>query len=85
VRGKDDNADGIYESSKNILVEPLTRRESEILLRMSARKTNKEIADSLTISIHTVKKHTGNIYQKLGVNKRSEAVDKARALGILPA
>jgi LuxR family maltose regulon positive regulatory protein len=79
----DDPAYLVRESSKTILVEPLTRRESEILLQMSARFTNKEIADNLTISILTVKKHTGNIYRKLGVKKRGEAVDKAKALGIL--
>jgi LuxR family maltose regulon positive regulatory protein len=80
---KDDLAQLVYESSKTILVEPLTVRESEILLQLSERQTNNEIADNLTISILTVKKHTGNIYQKLGVNSRSEAVDKAKALGIL--
>jgi LuxR family maltose regulon positive regulatory protein len=79
----DDPAHLVRESSKTILVEPLTRRESEILLQMSARRTNKEIADNLTISILTVKKHTSNIYQKLGVRKRGDAVDKAKALGIL--
>jgi LuxR family maltose regulon positive regulatory protein len=80
----DDPAQFVFESSKAILVEPLTRRESEILLHMSVRRTNKEIADNLTISILTVKKHSGNIYQKLGVNRRSEAVEKAKLFGILP-
>jgi LuxR family maltose regulon positive regulatory protein len=81
---EDDPVDIVREASKTILVEPLTRRESEILLQLSGRQTNNEIADNLTISILTVKKHTGNIYQKLGVNGRGEAVDKARAIGILP-
>jgi LuxR family maltose regulon positive regulatory protein len=81
---EDDPVDIVREASKTILVEPLTRRESEILLQLSGRQTNNEIADNLTISILTVKKHTGNIYQKLGVNGRREAVDKARAIGILP-
>jgi LuxR family maltose regulon positive regulatory protein len=84
VSTQDDPTFFVRESSKSILVEPLTRRESEILLQMSARRTNKEIADNLSISILTVKKHTGNIYQKLGVKKRGEAVDKAKELGILP-
>jgi LuxR family maltose regulon positive regulatory protein len=80
----DDPALFLRESSKNLLVEPLTRRESEVLLQLSDRRSNKEIAENLTISILTVKKHTGNIYEKLGVKKRGEAVDKAKALGILP-
>jgi len=79
-----DPAHLLYESSKAILLEPLTRRESEILLYLLERRSNKEIADNLTISILTVKKHNGNIYQKLGVHRRGEAVDKAKALGIFP-
>ena len=65
------------------LVEPLTNREHEILTLLGQRLTNKEIAQALFISHLTVKRHTSTIYQKLQVNGRREAVDKAIRLGLL--
>jgi LuxR family maltose regulon positive regulatory protein len=67
------------------LVEPLTNRELEVLELMAKRLTNKEIAAQLVISSGTVKQHTHNIYQKLNVNGRRQAVAKATELGILPS
>jgi len=64
------------------LVAPLTNRELDVLDLLAQRLSTKEIADKLFISITTVKGHLHNIYGKLEVNKRSEAVDKAKALGI---
>jgi LuxR family maltose regulon positive regulatory protein len=84
ARAEGDPAHQIRQASRAALVEPLTRRESEILLLLARHLTNQEIADSLVISPLTVKKHTINIYQKLGVNSRTQAVAQARALGILP-
>ena len=65
------------------LVAPLTNRELDVLDLLAQRLSTKEIADKLFISSTTVKGHLQNIYGKLEVNKRSEAVDKAKALGIL--
>ncbi len=64
-------------------VEPLSNRELEILTLLAQRLTNKEIAEKLFISHETVKKHTINIYEKLYVNSRREAVAKATSMGIL--
>ncbi|MFC1824400.1 LuxR C-terminal-related transcriptional regulator [Thermodesulfobacteriota bacterium] len=69
--------------STQFLVEPMTKREEEILNLLAQRLSNKEIADKLFISPETVKKHLNNIYGKLGVSKRLEAVEKAVAMGIL--
>ena len=66
------------------LVEPLTDRELEILVLLRERLSNKEIAHKLVLSPMTVKRHLVNLYGKLGVNKRWDAVIKAEALEILP-
>ena len=66
------------------LVEPLTGREQEVLQLLAAGLSNAEIAQRLFISLPTVKSHTGNLYGKLGVHSRQEAVDQARVLGLLP-
>jgi LuxR family maltose regulon positive regulatory protein len=67
------------------LVEALTWRELDVLQLMDGHHTNKEIAGLLSISAHTVKKHTQNIYGKLQVTGRRDAVIRAYALGILQA
>jgi ATP/maltotriose-dependent transcriptional regulator MalT len=65
------------------LVEPLTNRELDILELLAQRLQTKEIAEKKFISPETVKSHLKNIYQKLGVSNRREAVEKAKALGII--
>ncbi|MEM7132658.1 MAG: LuxR C-terminal-related transcriptional regulator [Chloroflexota bacterium] len=70
--------------SASVLVEPLTERELETLGLLAQRLSNKEIALALDISPLTVKRHTTNIYGKLGVKGRRQAVVEAERLGILP-
>jgi len=65
------------------LLDPLTEREVQILELLRERLTNKEIAAELVISPGTVKGHTIKIYQKLDVNGRRQAVEKAIELGLL--
>lgn len=62
--------------------EILSAREKEVLEIMLSGATNKEISDKLYISVSTVKTHIINIYSKLGVSNRIEAVEKARERGI---
>jgi DNA-binding NarL/FixJ family response regulator len=62
---------------------PLSDRESEVLGRISAGATNREIAEELHLSPHTVKEHTSAVYRKLGVRNRAEAVQRAQRLGLL--
>jgi LuxR family maltose regulon positive regulatory protein len=65
------------------LTEPLTDRETEVLHLLGAGYTNQAIADALFVTINTVKKHTNNIYGKLGVHSRTQAVVSAQDLGLL--
>ncbi|UCC88402.1 MAG: AAA family ATPase [Anaerolineales bacterium] len=65
------------------LVEQLTPREMEVLALLAAGDSNQTIADKLVITLRTVKKHTGNIYGKLNASSRTQAVARARQLGLL--
>jgi len=65
------------------LVEPLSGRESEVLGLLAAGKPNRAIAEELFIGLDTVKRHVSHIFIKLGVANRTEAVARARALGLL--
>ena len=65
------------------LVEPLSERETEVLQLLAAGKSNQAIAAELVLSVGTVKAHNSNIYGKLGVRSRTEAVAHARELNLL--
>jgi LuxR family maltose regulon positive regulatory protein len=67
------------------LVEPLTKRELAVLALLAQRFSAREIAQRLVISERTVKRHTANIYLKLAVNNRTEAIAAAIGRGLLPA
>jgi LuxR family maltose regulon positive regulatory protein len=76
-------------SKEDLLVrvglEPLTRRELQIVNLLDTDLTNKEIARELVVTTETVKLHTKHVYRKLSVNNRRAAVTLARALGLLVA
>jgi len=65
------------------LVEPLSPREREVLALLAAGHSNRDIARELVITVGTVKKHTHNIYGKLQAASRTQAIARARALGLL--
>ena len=65
------------------LVEPLSERELEVLQLMTDGLTYNEIAVQIMVSLNTVRTHVKNIYSKLFVHKRSQAIAKARDLNIL--
>jgi LuxR family transcriptional regulator, maltose regulon positive regulatory protein len=67
------------------LIEALTSRELEVLQLIEAGDSNRTIAEKLVITVSAVKKHSGNIFGKLNVNSRTQAVARARQLGLLPA
>ena len=66
--------------SMQLLIEPLTAREVEVLKLIQAGSSNQDIAGQLVISITTVKRHISNIYAKLGVKSRTQAVAIGRDL-----
>jgi LuxR family maltose regulon positive regulatory protein len=76
-------ASPIGTTANDELVEPLSERELEVLQLIADGLTNREIATRLFLSVNTVKAHTRNVYGKLGVHSRTQAVARAQALGIL--
>ena len=60
--------------SMQLLIEPLTTRELEVLKFIETGDTNQEIAEKLVISTATVKRHITNIYGKLGVKNRTQSI-----------
>jgi LuxR family maltose regulon positive regulatory protein len=65
------------------LLEPLTERERAILRYLPTRMSNSEMASELFISTNTVKSHLRSIYRKLDVDRRNDAVARARELALL--
>ncbi|MEU8614494.1 helix-turn-helix transcriptional regulator, partial [Actinoplanes sp. NPDC048791] len=66
-----------------VLVEPLSRREMEVLQGIAAMLPTEEIAAHLFVSINTVKTHVRSILRKLSASRRNEAVRRARSLGLI--
>ncbi len=62
----------------------ISLREWEVLMCLAQGLSNEEIARKLFVSTNTVKTHLGNLYGKLAVSRRTQAIDKARTLGLLP-
>ena len=84
--GKDDGQGAGRSATAAVpgLVEQLTARELEILVLLAAGTPNPRIAAELVVSLDTVKKHVSHILGKLGAANRTEAVTRARQLGLIP-
>lgn len=61
----------------------LSPREIEVLRLIAAGHSNQEIADTLFLSLNTIKKHNSTLFAKLGVIRRTQAIEKAKHLGLL--
>jgi LuxR family maltose regulon positive regulatory protein len=72
-----------YSSSNDVLVEPLTVREVQVLDLLARRLTDREIAETLVISPFTVRRHVRNLSEKLEVHGRRAVVERARTLGLI--
>ena len=66
------------------MAEPLTEREVEVLRLLAAGRSNQRIAHELVVALDTVKKHVTHVLGKLGAANRTEAVARARQLGLIP-
>ena len=72
-----------HRASQHGLPEPLSGREHDVLTLMAVGASNQEIAERLVISVDTVKRHVSNVLSKLGASNRTQAVSRARELGLL--
>jgi ATP/maltotriose-dependent transcriptional regulator MalT len=70
--------------SASHLEEPLNAREIQVLRLFAAGLTNAEVAREMFLSVNTVKWYAKNIYSKLNVNRRAQAVARARELRVIP-
>lgn len=62
----------------------ISKRELEVLQLMAQGLSNQEIAMRLFVSLSTIKTHSNNLYEKMGVARRTQAIDKGKKLGIIP-
>jgi ATP/maltotriose-dependent transcriptional regulator MalT len=76
-------ANGSSDAAPEPLLEPLSERELEVLTLLASGRQNREVARDLFVSVGTVKTHTNNIYRKLGVRNRAEALARARSLKLI--
>jgi ATP/maltotriose-dependent transcriptional regulator MalT len=88
MSAESDTATGVIvdqlEQQGEQLVEPLTNRELEVLALIAQGLSNKQVAETLIVSTGTVKWYTSQIYGKLGVNSRTQAIARARELNLIP-
>jgi DNA-binding CsgD family transcriptional regulator len=62
----------------------ITKREYEVLELMATGLSNQEMADKLFVSLNTIKTHLSNLFIKLDVKRRTQAIQKAKELGLIP-
>jgi predicted ATPase/DNA-binding NarL/FixJ family response regulator len=82
MAGLDKTADAVSQPEQHLMIDPLTKREQEILRLLADGLSNHEIAKELVISVGTVKAHTSSIYSKLHASNRLQAVTIANKLAL---
>jgi LuxR family transcriptional regulator, maltose regulon positive regulatory protein len=79
----EDNSKNKSSQLSQLIIEPLSHRELEVLKQIAQGLSNQEISQRLFLAVSTVKGHNKNIFSKLQVQRRTEAVARARELGLL--
>ena len=77
------SADGFVLNEAELEKLGLSKRELEVLQHMAEGLSNSEIAEKLFVSLNTVKTHSSKIFEKLDVKRRTQAVEKAKRIGII--
>lgn len=73
-----------FPDEESVRLTGISRRELEVLTLMSLGNSNAEIADKMFVSINTVKTHAASVYVKLDARRRTQAIQKAKELGLIP-
>lgn len=76
--------EGFVPDEKKLLKVGISKREWEVLQLISEGLSNQEIATHLFLSLNTIKTHSSNLFEKLDVKRRIQAIEKAKSLGLLP-
>ena len=74
-----------FEVNENNLKQlSISKREHEVLILMAQGLSNQEVADKLFVSLNTIKTHSSKLFEKLNVQRRTQAVQEAKKLGLVP-
>ncbi len=77
-------AENFEVNANNLKLLSISKREHEVLLLMAQGLSNQEVADKLFVSLNTVKTHSSKLFEKLNVQRRTQAVQEAKKLGLVP-
>jgi two-component system, NarL family, response regulator LiaR len=76
--------DNFVLNENNLKLLNISKREHEVLTLMAQGMSNQEVADKLFVSLNTVKTHSSKLFEKLNVQRRTQAVQEAKKLGLVP-
>jgi two-component system, NarL family, response regulator LiaR len=75
---------GFVPGEKTLQQSGISKREWEVLAAMAEGLSNQEIADRLFVSLNTIKTHSSNLFEKMDVKRRTQAIEKGKRTGLLP-
>ncbi len=84
VPAEQNDAENFSINEKTLAKYDISGRELEVLQLMATGLSNQEIADKMFVSLNTIKTHSSNLFLKMDVKRRTQAVDKGRRIGLIP-